>query len=87
MSFSTNCQSAKCQSTKGPSAIKFDKKPTSAKSSSQQKESFQQIIIDLIKSAMAVCADDSAYQTTIDLFVRRSQVHEKSLWMLRSSLG
>ena len=47
----------------------------------------QQIIIDLIKSAMAVCADDSAYQTTIDLFVRRSQVHEKSLWMLRSSLG
>ena len=43
-------------------------------------------IITLIQQGVAPIADHASYQTTIDLLVRRNQVHEKSLWMLNSSL-
>lgn len=43
-------------------------------------------LIELINHGVAV-ADHALFQTTMDLLVRRSQVHEKSLWMLNSSLG
>ena len=47
----------------------------------------QRSIIDLIKSGIETNADNLNYETTTDLLVRRNQIHEKSLWMLTSSLG
>ena len=57
-----------------------------AKAMLQQLVADHHAIVALIQEGTATIADQASYQTTMDLLVRRSQVHEKSLWMLNSSL-